>query len=71
MDSEPRRGDDFGTDATVGQKDAHTLQAQDAELDYVVVRAEMRTPDIASSAAEVADSAMILDREVSYPGILR
>ena len=33
--------------------------------DYVVVRAETRTPDIASSAAEVADSAMILDREVS------
>ena len=71
MDLEPRYGDDFGADATVGQKDAHKLRAEDAEPDYVVVRAETRTPDIASSAAEVADSAMILDREVSNPRILR
>jgi hypothetical protein len=70
VDSEPRHGDDFGADATVGQKDAHKLRAQDAEPDYVVVRAGTRTPDIASSAAEVADSAMILDREVSYWGTL-
>lgn len=30
-------------------------------------RSETRTPDFASSAAEVADSAMILDREVPTP----
>ena len=37
-DSEPRHGDDFGADATVGQKDEHKLRAKDAEPDYVVVR---------------------------------
>jgi hypothetical protein len=69
VDSVPSHGDDFGKDATVGQKDAHKLRAQDAEPDYVVVRA--RTPDIASSAAEVADSAMTLDRDVSVPKPLK
>ena len=43
------------------------LQVQAVE---VVGRSATRTPDIASNAAEVADSAMILDREIPTPPIL-
>jgi len=67
VDSEPRHGDDFGESATFAQKDAHKLRAQDAEPDFVVVRAY--TPDIASVAAEVADAAAILDRDIPTPPI--
>ena len=31
VDSEPSHGDNFGEGATIGQKDAHKLRAQDAE----------------------------------------
>ncbi|KAI9742600.1 MAG: hypothetical protein M1818_003741 [Claussenomyces sp. TS43310] len=77
-DAEPSHGDDLGSEATVGQKDAHEMRAQDAEPDVVLV-----TPDVpaltpndttpgaaaesAGTAAEVADAAAILDREDSPP----
>ena len=50
-------------------EDASKFQVQDAEPDYVVVRSDAHTPDIATNAAEVADSAMILDRDVPTPPI--
>ena len=67
MDSDLRYGDDFGTGATVGQKDAHHQRAQDAEPDYVVVRHQ--TPEFADTAAEVADSARFLDQDQPTPPI--
>jgi hypothetical protein len=65
VDAEPRYGDDFGPDATVGERDAHEMRAQDAEPDYVVIRSETSTPAFAATAAEVAESAAIIDREPS------
>jgi hypothetical protein len=65
VDEEPRHGDDFGPDATTSQKDAHDMRALDAEPDHVVVRSQTTTPVYANTAAEVADSAAILDREPS------
>jgi hypothetical protein len=65
VDEEPRHGDDFGPDATTGQKDAHDMRALDAEPDHVVMRSETGTPVYAKIAAEVADSAAMLDREPS------
>jgi hypothetical protein len=65
VDEEPRLGDDFGPDATTGQKDAHEMRAQDAEPDHVVIRSQTNTPVYAKTAAEVADSAAMLDREPS------
>ncbi|KAG0647618.1 hypothetical protein D0Z07_6849 [Hyphodiscus hymeniophilus] len=50
-------------------KDASKLPVEDAQPDPVAVRSDARTPDIASSAAEVADSAMILDHETPTPPI--
>lgn len=67
MDSDLRYGDDFGAGATIAQKDAHHLRAQDAEPDYVVVRHQ--TPEFAGTAAEVADSARFLDRDQPTPPI--
>lgn len=43
------------------------LQIPDARSHYVATRADSRTPDIAGSAAEVADSAMLLDRDIPTP----
>ena len=44
----------------------------DAEAGYVVVRSESRTPEVAAEvAAEVADTAMLLDREVPTPPMVR
>jgi hypothetical protein len=68
-DSEPRHGDDFGAEATFGQKDAHELRSQDAEADCVVVKPEPHTSELADVAAEVADSAVIIDREIPTPPI--
>lgn len=65
VDEEPRHGDDFGPDATTGQKDAHDMRALDAEPDHAVIRSQTTTPVYANTAAEVADSAAILDREPS------
>jgi len=67
VDSGPRHGDDFGTNATFAQKDAHKLHAQDTEPDRVILRTP--TPELASVAAEVADSAAALDREQPTPPI--
>lgn len=69
IDSNPSYGDDFGAKATVGQKGAHLLRAEDAEPDYVLVRAQSNTPDLANVAAEVADSAASLDRDPPTPPI--
>lgn len=63
VDAEPRHGDDFGSDATVGQKDAHEKRSQDAEPDLVVVNGDVDSKEYADTAAEVADSALIIDRE--------
>jgi hypothetical protein len=65
VDEEPRHGDDFGPDATTGQKDTHNMRALDLEPDHVVIRSEAGTPVYAKTAAEVADSAAMLDREPS------
>jgi hypothetical protein len=65
VDAEPRHGDDFGENSTIGQKIAHEKRAADAELDRVVITSQTNTPMYASTAAEVADSAAILDREAS------
>ncbi|TGO83210.1 hypothetical protein BPOR_0684g00040 [Botrytis porri] len=67
VDSEPRHGDDFGSDATYAQKDAHTLRAQDASPDHVTIKEQAGTPDLANVAAEVADSAELLDETPPTP----
>jgi hypothetical protein len=69
VDDELRHGDDFGLAATVAQKDAHILRSQDAEPDQVVIRTESRTPELAETAAEVSESAAILDRDPPTPPI--
>lgn len=67
VDSEPRLGDDFGSNATYAQKDAHTLHAQDASPDHITIRQQATTPDLANVAAEVADSAELLDETPPTP----
>jgi hypothetical protein len=67
VDDELRHGDDFGSAATVGQKDAHLLRSQDAEPDHVIMRSESRTPELADTAAEVSESAALLDRDRDPP----
>ncbi|APA15112.1 hypothetical protein SS1G_08690 [Sclerotinia sclerotiorum 1980 UF-70] len=67
IDSEPRLGDDFGSTATFAQKDAHILHAQDAVPDHVTIRQQSTTPDLANVAAEVADSAALLDETPPTP----
>jgi hypothetical protein len=64
-DSAPQYGDDFGPDATVAQRDAHSRRASDAKPDLVIIRDQTSTPDFVNVAAEVADSAAILDRSQS------
>jgi hypothetical protein len=66
---EPRHGDDFGAEATFAQKEAHHLRAQDALPDYIRIRHESRTPELADIAAEVADSAAFLDRDQPTPPV--
>ncbi|KAH9210779.1 hypothetical protein DL95DRAFT_196144 [Leptodontidium sp. 2 PMI_412] len=61
-------GDDFGPDATVAQKDAHNLRAQDTEPDQTIIR-DAHTPELADVAAEVADTAETLDRDTPTPPI--
>ncbi|EMR89569.1 hypothetical protein ACHAPC_005094 [Botrytis cinerea] len=67
VDSEPRLGDDFGSNATYAQKDAHSLHAQDASPDHITIRQQATTPDLANVAAEVADSAELLDETPPTP----
>jgi hypothetical protein len=66
---EPRHGDDFEAEATFTQKEAHHPRAQDALPDYIRVRHESRTPELADIAAEVADSAALLDRDQPTPPV--
>ncbi|KAN0095702.1 hypothetical protein V8E51_016413 [Hyaloscypha variabilis] len=67
VDDELRHGDDFGSAATIGQKDAHLLRSQDAVPDQVITRSDSRTPELAETAAEVAESAALLDRDRDPP----
>ncbi|KAG4025252.1 hypothetical protein MFRU_062g00050 [Monilinia fructicola] len=67
VDSEPRHGDDFGSDATVAQKDAHALHANDAVPDQITIRQQATTPELADVAAEVADAAELLDEAPPTP----
>jgi hypothetical protein len=69
VDDGLRGGDDFGSAATVAQKDAHIVCSQGAEPDYVVTRTESRTPELAETAAEVSESAAMLDRDPPTPPI--
>jgi hypothetical protein len=67
-DTRPQHGDDFGKDASVGQKDAHEMRAADATPDITIVSPENDEDHIeAETAAEVADSAAIIDEEPATP----
>lgn len=65
VDSEPHHGVEFGDAETGRQKDAQMLDSEDAEQDLVVQRGN--TPDIANTAAEVAESAATLDLDEPPP----
>jgi hypothetical protein len=67
VDTELGHGDDFGSAATVAQKDAHLLRSQDAVPDHVTLRTETRTPELAKTAYEVAESAALLDKDRDPP----
>jgi hypothetical protein len=67
VDTELRHGDDFGSAATVAQKDAHLLRSQDAVPDHITLRTETRTPELADTAYEVAESAALLDKDRDPP----
>ncbi|QSZ29263.1 hypothetical protein DSL72_003775 [Monilinia vaccinii-corymbosi] len=67
VDAEPRHGDDFGSGATFAQRDAHTLHAHDALPDQITIRQQAATPELANIAAEVADSAELLDKAPPTP----
>lgn len=69
VDSQLSYGDDFGEKATVGQKDTHLLRSQDAEPDHVIMRTGALTPELADVAAEVSESAAILDHDPPTPPI--
>ncbi|KAI9641420.1 hypothetical protein NHQ30_010223 [Ciborinia camelliae] len=69
VDSEPHHGDDFGPGATFAQKDAHNLHAKDAVPDNITTRQQAATPELANVAAEVADSASLLDKAPTTPPI--
>jgi hypothetical protein len=66
---EPRHGDDSGAEVTFAQKEAHPLRPRGALPDYIRVRHDSRTPELADIAAEVADSAALLDRDQPTPPI--
>jgi hypothetical protein len=61
--SEPGHEDEFGSEATVGQREAHKLRAQDDLPELTIMRSDSQTPEFANTAAEVADTASTLDRE--------
>ncbi|PVH80081.1 hypothetical protein DL98DRAFT_515767 [Cadophora sp. DSE1049] len=69
VDNVLSHGDDFGPDATISQKDAHNLRAQDAEPDHTIIRQDSHSPELADAAAEVADTAQTLDRDAPTPPI--
>jgi len=59
-------GHTMSTTTQPASDDANKLPVQDASSGYVV-RSDTHTPEIASDAAEVADSAMTLDRSTPTP----
>lgn len=61
-DDEPSHGDDFGAHATSEQRKAHDIRSQDAEADFVIVQHDSTE---STTAAEVADSAAIVDRPIT------
>jgi len=67
-DNDLKHGDDFGVKATASQKVAHEKRSADAGPDYVVVHDQNPT-DGPGNAAEVADSAALLDKEASTPTV--
>ncbi|KAH8801495.1 hypothetical protein F5884DRAFT_684598 [Xylogone sp. PMI_703] len=68
-DDEPKHGDDFGSEATAARKLAHEKRAADADPDFVVVKEEDSTSNDWTVAAEVADSAALLDKGVATPTV--
>lgn len=66
---EPPKDDNVGGDVTSSPKGADLLKTPNSEPDYVVVRADTHTPDLARVAADVADSAEILDQRTPTPEI--
>lgn len=64
-DEKPAYGDDFGSDATAAQRDAHEKRLADAEPDYTIVHNDPSEEDKekAETADEVADSAAVVDGE--------
>lgn len=68
-DVESRPGDDPNAGPAVGPEDTRHLRAQDEEPDIVSIRSEVHTPELANVAAEVADSAAMLDRGQPTPPI--
>lgn len=67
VDDGLQQRDDFGSAATVGQNDAHLLRSQNAVPDHVIMRLESSTPELADTAAEVSESAALLDRDRDPP----
>ncbi|KAK2625976.1 hypothetical protein QTJ16_004238 [Diplocarpon rosae] len=70
VDSKPRSAEDLlGSAASVAQRDTRELRAEDdAEPDPIITRRSgAHTPELADVAAEVADSAAALDRDVPTP----
>lgn len=57
--------DHFGSNVSIGKMNTHSLRAKGAESGHTVVGSETSTPVYANIAAEVADSAAMLDREPS------
>lgn len=51
-DAELAHGEDFGPDASSGQKVAHELRAQDAKPDVTIIKPETATTDHLESAAQ-------------------
>ncbi|RFU29690.1 hypothetical protein B7463_g6630, partial [Scytalidium lignicola] len=66
---DPKHGDDFGPEATASRKVAHEKRAADADPDFVVVKEEENITDESDVAAQVADSAVLLDKEASTPPV--
>jgi hypothetical protein len=65
VDDELRYEDSSSSTAEVGQK--YTLPIRSAIPDHVLLRTESRTPELAETAAEVAESAALLDRDRDPP----
>ena len=58
-DSQPSYGDDFGSEATTAQKDAHEIRAKDAEPDQVLVKPEDGGKTIDITPGHTRDNALV------------